>query len=414
MAAKTDMTPKPPSNNASAVVFGAGPVGAAIALGLQQRGFEVNVYERRSEAAVTADAGRSINLALSTRGRALLNLLGTYDGLESSLVPMRQRRFSNDTYEKYREPLQSINRNLLTVKNIDYAKKAGVKFIYDSSFEPSMVNRNTGEIVFGDGTTQRPKVIVGCDGVNGKVSHLINTDTKRSRKSEWCYMELTIPPRNPKPQGQYLNKDQFENFLIWPGKAPHNTEFIVGLPNQDGSITLTLFALNEKVLIDNDFSKPIITTEEQLKAHLETTYDDQLHEKMEGTTEDGQNWLNLAAKTGFVPIMLNEHDNLAGELVRSADPNFKSQYVFLFGDAALGMEQFLGLAINAGFEGAHRFLEQFDKRLASIEPSDSFWAGQVGARNILNRGVKALQMGSHKNAASMRDGCDDPLGKAIR
>ena len=38
----------------------------------------------------------------------------------------------------------------------------------------------------------------------------------------------------------------------------------------------------------------------------------------------------------------------------------------------------------------------------------------VRARNHLNAGAKALQHASTLNAASMRDGCDDPLGKAVR
>ena len=89
-------------------------------------------------------------------------------------------------------------------------------------------------------------------------------------------------------------------------------------------------------------------------------------------------------------------------------------FVFLCGDSALGMEQFLGLAVNLGFEGAHRgLLEHFDREGADSK-DPVFWRGLVKARNALNAGAKALQGASSKNAASMRDGCDDPLGKAVR
>ena len=88
------------------VVYGAGPVGAAVALGLQQRGHRVCVREKRSEQQVIGDAGKSINLSLSTRGRALLVEIGVYPDLESSLVPMVCRRFPDGSFEKYREPLQ--------------------------------------------------------------------------------------------------------------------------------------------------------------------------------------------------------------------------------------------------------------------------------------------------------------------
>ena len=107
------------------------------------------------------------------------------------------------------------------------------------------------------------------------------------------------------------------------------------------------------------------------------------------------------------PFLLIVHGQLAGELGGSGT------FAFLFGDAALGMEQFLGLAVNLGFEGVHRgFLEHWAKRKG--EDDYTFWRGLVRARNHLNAGAKALQLASSRNAASMRDGCDDPLGKAVR
>lgn len=70
------------------------------------------------------------------------------------------------------------------------------------------------------------------------------------------------------------------------------------------------------------------------------------------------------------------------------------------------------MAVNLGLEGAHRgFLEHWAR---AGEKDDAFWRGLVRARNHLNAGAKALQRASTLNAASMRDGCDDPLGKAVR
>jgi 2-polyprenyl-6-methoxyphenol hydroxylase-like FAD-dependent oxidoreductase len=94
-----------------AVVYGAGPVGAAVALGLQQHGHRVCVREKRTEHQVVIDAGKSINLSLSTRGVALLEKIGAYADLKSTLIPMVSRRFSDGSTENYREPLLSINRN---------------------------------------------------------------------------------------------------------------------------------------------------------------------------------------------------------------------------------------------------------------------------------------------------------------
>ncbi|MFL5436164.1 MAG: FAD-dependent oxidoreductase, partial [Myxococcales bacterium] len=58
-------------------IFGAGPVGSLLALFLARRGHEVVVYERRSDPRLgRATAGRSINLAVSTRGLYALHQMG--------------------------------------------------------------------------------------------------------------------------------------------------------------------------------------------------------------------------------------------------------------------------------------------------------------------------------------------------
>jgi hypothetical protein len=224
-----------------AVVYGAGPVGAAVALGLQQRGHRVCVREKRTEHQVVIDAGKSINLSLSTRGCAMLTEIGAYADLQSTLIPMVSRRFSDGSTESYREPLLSINRNLLTIKLIQAAEAAGVKFEYGTGYAPGDVDVATGSVRLDDGLRCKPRVIVGCDGVHGKVAKLINPGEaeRSSRASEWGYYELSLPPEATAD----MSKDVFNNFHIWSGRGRWSAEFIVGLPNHDGSITLTLFAL---------------------------------------------------------------------------------------------------------------------------------------------------------------------------
>lgn len=224
-----------------ALVYGAGPVGAAVALGLQQRGHRVCVREKRTEHQVVIDAGKSINLSLSTRGCAMLTEIGAYTDLKSTLIPMVSRRFADGSTESYREPLQSINRNLLTIKLIQAAEAAGVKFEYGTGYAPGDVDVATGSVRLGEGLHCKPRVIVGCDGVHGKVAKLINPGEaeRSSRASEWGYYELSLPPEATTD----MSKDVFNNFHIWSGRGHWSSEFIVGLPNHDGSITLTLFAL---------------------------------------------------------------------------------------------------------------------------------------------------------------------------
>lgn len=284
-----------------AVVYGAGPVGAAVALGLQQRGHRVCVREKRTERQVVIDAGKSINLSLSTRGRALLTEIGAWDDLESTLIPMVSRRFSDGSTELYREPLLSINRNLLTIKLIQAAEAAGVKFEYDTGYAPGDVDAATGNVRLGEGRQCKPRVIVGCDGVHGKICKLINPGeaVRSSRASEWGYYELSLPPGATVT----MSKDVFNNFHIWSGRGRWSTEFIVGLPNHDGSITLTLFALMDDMAgryTDADGGA------DKFRQYLGEAYEGELDKLAVGIDE--------AVSGGFQRIWLNDHEQLAGEL----------------------------------------------------------------------------------------------------
>src|SRR5438045_3822850 len=77
---------------ADLVIIGAGPVGSLLALTLAQRGLSVDVYERRPDMRrVDIAAGRSINLAVSTRGLYALNQVGLDADVLREAVPMLGR-----------------------------------------------------------------------------------------------------------------------------------------------------------------------------------------------------------------------------------------------------------------------------------------------------------------------------------
>lgn len=80
-----------PGDDAPIAVVGAGPVGCLAALHLAERGFNVCLYETRTEASFTPGSGasqRSINLALSTRGLTALAALPRM----SSVLTQKQAR----------------------------------------------------------------------------------------------------------------------------------------------------------------------------------------------------------------------------------------------------------------------------------------------------------------------------------
>ncbi|MGA9025069.1 MAG: FAD-dependent monooxygenase, partial [Steroidobacteraceae bacterium] len=101
-------------------IVGAGPTGALLAILLRRRGMPVTVYDSRP-LHQSADAGRSINLALADRGIHALKTAGVYDAIRSAGVPMRGRmihdRHGGTSLQPYgqrpQEMLLSISRERL-------------------------------------------------------------------------------------------------------------------------------------------------------------------------------------------------------------------------------------------------------------------------------------------------------------
>ena len=73
-------------------LIGAGLAGSLMAVFLAQKGYRVNVYERRPDMRKNMiDGGRSINLALSARGIRALTETGMVDEIMEIAIPMYGR-----------------------------------------------------------------------------------------------------------------------------------------------------------------------------------------------------------------------------------------------------------------------------------------------------------------------------------
>src|SRR5437764_3472212 len=73
-------------------IVGGGPAGSLLALALAQRGYCVDVYERRSDPRKQITGrGKSINLGLSKRGMQALHMVGLLDRVLQRAVTMRGR-----------------------------------------------------------------------------------------------------------------------------------------------------------------------------------------------------------------------------------------------------------------------------------------------------------------------------------
>ena len=73
-------------------IVGAGLVGSLCSLYMTKRGYEVNVFERRNDLrSELITAGKSINLALSTRGWTSLKKAGIDSEVMKIAVPVYKR-----------------------------------------------------------------------------------------------------------------------------------------------------------------------------------------------------------------------------------------------------------------------------------------------------------------------------------
>ena len=109
-------------------IVGAGPAGTVLATYLGRAGHRVTVYESRPDLRkVDIDAGRSINLALATRGIVVLEELGLMDAVAPLLIPMRGRMIhdqeGNESLQPYGsrpdEVIHSVGRNELNAVLLD-------------------------------------------------------------------------------------------------------------------------------------------------------------------------------------------------------------------------------------------------------------------------------------------------------
>ena len=318
------------------LIIGAGLCGSLLALRMAQRGYSVQLIEKRPDLrTVTQDAGRSINLALSDRGLKGLRLAGVEEAAKKLCIPMLGRMIhdkSGATFlSKYSgrkdEYINSISRPGLNMLLLDAAEAMpNVELLFNKGCESIDLENNkahfkdyeTGEMV-----TYENVIIFGTDGAGSVVRRSMFNHRKFlfSFSQEWLthgYKEITIPAA----EGGGYRADAGA-LHIWP----RGEDMLIALPNLDGSFTVTLFLPYS----DSEFCFDNLTTPEMVLTYFNQEFPDAV---------------------ALMPNLVEEFfENPTGPLgtIRCSPWNSYGN-TLLMGDAAHAIVPFYGQGMNASFE----------------------------------------------------------------
>ncbi|MEM7093351.1 MAG: NAD(P)/FAD-dependent oxidoreductase [Actinomycetota bacterium] len=227
------------------VIVGAGQAGALLAIYLARQGHHVTVYESRPDLRrVDIDAGRSINLALATRGIVPLIDVGVIERVDAITIPMRGRMVhavGDPTPDlqpygsKPHEVIHSVSRSDLNAILLDAAEATGrVDIVFDATVDS--VDLETRTIRFRDGTSAKFGVVFGADGAGSRVRKAMAGVGACDFRTDWLdhdYKELTLAPAE---DGSHRIDPQALH--IWP----RGELMLIALANPEGDFTVTLFA----------------------------------------------------------------------------------------------------------------------------------------------------------------------------
>lgn len=320
--------------NKKAIVAGGGLVGALWAIFMAKRGYDVEVFEQRSDMRIAGySGGRSINLAMSERGWKAVRKAGIEDKIRKVAIPMYGRMIHSLsgelTFQPYGETGQaiySVSRGGLNLELLRIADRfENVEFHFDHKCRGVDLDNNIAafeHIPTGDRIQMQAPLIFGTDGAFSAVR---NSMLKRPRFNysqsflDYGYKELTIPATD---DGRHAMPN-LNALHIWPR---HNF-MLIALPNADGSFTCTLFLPFE----GGEDAFDHLNTDDEVMRFFERNFPDAIP---------------------LMPTLLEDfHHNPTSALVTvRCTPWEVAGRTLLLGDAAHAIVPFFGQGMNAGFE----------------------------------------------------------------
>jgi kynurenine 3-monooxygenase len=373
-------------------LIGAGLAGSLLAIYLARRGFAVEVYERRPDMRrARVGGGRSINLALSTRGIHALRDVGLHDDIMKIAIPMKGRMIHSttgaQTLQRYgkddTEVIYATSRSQLNMALMTAAEAwPGVRLMFNQKC--TGMDFETGDVTLLDEVTNHESVrscatVIGTDG-SASALRLDMQKTGRFNFSQhyldYGYKELEMPAG---PGGEFLLE---RNALhIWP----RGSYMLIALPNIGGSFTCTFFfpfsGLESFASLDS---------EEKVQSFFEKQFRDAV---------------------ALMPALLEDYfGNPTGSMVTvKCQPWHVGSRAVLLGDAAHAIVPFFGQGMNCAFEDCTVLDECIARRLDRPSADRWDWEGifhEFEAKRKLN--TDAIADLAVENFVEMRDHVAQP------
>ncbi len=324
-------------------LIGAGLNGPLLAILLRQRGFAVEIFERRPDMRkVRMTAGRSINLAISTRGIHALQRAGLWERMRRIIIPMKGRMMHSATGELTFQPygqdetevINSISRAELNMALMNAAEEQDATIHFNQRCTGH--DLKSGAIRLRAEETRRQTslqtaVVIGCDGS----ASAIRTEMLKLNRFDFSqqhlghgYKELTIPAGAHR---EHLLETHALH--IWP----RGNLMLIALPNIDGTFACILF-----LPFEGPESFASLTTREEVLRFFQSRF------------PDAARWMPQLADNYFA--------NPTGSMVTiKCFPWHVDGKALLLGDAAHAIVPFFGQGINCGFEDCTSLVELLDQ-----------------------------------------------------
>jgi len=372
------------SGDSKKTIIGSGLTGPLLAIMLANRGYTVDLYEKRADLRkADISAGRSINLALSHRGIHALKSANVFNEIEPLLIPMKGRMVhlpeDNTDFQPYsinsHEYINSVSRGELNKILMTAAEKTGNVNIH---FKHTLSKAESGVLVFENGKRiEAEGEVFGADGAGSVVRQYIDSNSDKPSKSEplgHAYKELSI---SANAAGEF--KLEPNALHIWP----RGQFMLIGLPNTDRSFTCTLFMPNE-----GDVSFKSLKTEADVVDFFNTHFSDAL------------------------PLLENfpqsYFENPTGRLATVYADNWYYKNFYLIGDAAHAVVPFFGQGMNASFEDCTVLMD-------CVDSGDDNWLDIFSSYNKMRKSdADAIAQMAIENYIEMRDSVAQSDYKAKR